>query len=221
MNGQYSKPSRARGNSKCTLYFSNKIHSTENFLGCKVKTVKSNGMKICGLILIILILTIIGVFTWLTYEGRLNYKSYSDTFRVKILEVKSQPNFFMERIRVQCLRDMDAGIWVSDLKKAGIFEAKGPNSENVYREGHPHQAGQSVQVHTDGGFSTCEILFRVTTSSTDTTWHSEDAGGTCDTTLPTSLVVSEVQTNWSGSYERGTDIPLANLGEYKILLSIK
>ena len=192
-----------------------------NFLGCKVKTMKTNGIKICGLMLIILILAIVGVFAWLTHEGHLNYRSSSDTFQIKVLEVKSQPNVFMERIRVQCLRDMDAGIWVSDLKKAGIFEAKGPNGEDVYREGHPHQAGQSVQVHTNGGFSTCEILFRITTSSTDTTWHSEDAGGTCDTTLPIPLVVTEVQTNWPSSYQRGTDIPLANLGEYKILLSIK
>jgi hypothetical protein len=195
--------------------------STGNFLGCKVKIVKANGIKICGLMSIILILAIVGVFAWLTHEGRLNYRSSSDTFQIKILEVKSQPNVFMERIRVQCLKDIDAGIWVSDLKKAGIFEAKGPNGEDIYQEGHPHQAGQSVQVHTDGGFLTCEILFRITTSSTDTTWHSEDAGGTCDTTLRIPLVVTKVQTNWPSSYQRGTDIPLANLGEYKILLSIK
>jgi hypothetical protein len=140
---------------------------------------KTNGIKICGSMWIILILAIIGIFVWLTNETHLHYESNSDTFWVDILEVKSHPNYFLERIRVKCLGDMNAGIWVSDLKKAGIFPSKGQTGEAVYREGHPHQAGYSAQINADEKFSACQILFTVNTSSNGTAWHSEVAGGTC------------------------------------------
>jgi len=161
------------------------------------------------------------MFTWVKGMGELNYKSYADKFHVTVLEVKSEPDYFMERVRIRCERDMEASIWVTDLKEAGIFETDGRGGEVFYREGHPHKVGSSVPVHADGKFSTCEILFRVSTTSSNTVWHDEIAGGTLDTTLPTPLAISGVQTNWPGSYERGSDIPLANLGDYKILLSVK
>jgi hypothetical protein len=153
--------------------------------------------------------------------GRLDFTSYTDTFQVKILEVKSQPNYFEERIRVQCQRNMNASISVYDLKETGIFETNAPNGEIIYRESHPQKIGQSAPVSAKGEFSTCEIFFRVNTTATNTIWHGEDAGGTLDTSLPSPMTVNEVKTNWPDSYQRGSMIPLANLGEYKILLSIK
>jgi hypothetical protein len=147
--------------------------------------------------------------------------SYADTFHMTFLQVEDKPHYLMEHIRVRCQNDMKVSIWVTDLKQVGIFEATDTNGAVFYREGHPHKAGSSVPVHADGGFSTCDILFRVTTTSTNTAWHDEVAGGTLDTTLPVPMTVSGVQTNWPGFYERGSDIPLANLGDCKILLSIK
>ena len=128
---------------------------------------------------------------------------------------------------------MKASVWVADLKDAGIFETNGADGEIYYRDGQPDRIRDSVLIHADSGFSTCDILYRIQTTSTNTIWHSqmsasttndfghrENSGGV-DTTLPVPLTVSGVQTNWPGSYERNSEIPLANLGHYKILLSIK
>jgi hypothetical protein len=153
--------------------------------------------------------------------GEIHFKSYTDTFQVTVLELKSGPGYFMERVRVRCERDMNASIWVTDLKAAGIFEANSQDGKIVYREGDPHKIGGSAPVRANGDFSTCDILFKVSTTSTNTIWHSEIADGKMDTTLPTPLVVSGVETNWLGAYERDFAIPLANLGDYKILLSVK
>lgn len=161
------------------------------------------------------------MFAWLSKEGQLSIKLHDDKFSVTVLEVKSEPNYFMEKVRVRCEKDMSAGIWVTDLKKAGFLEIVGANGEKFYQEGQPHKVGQSSPIKAKDGFSTCEILFKVDTASNSTAWHSEIAGGTCDTTLQSPLTVSDIQTNWPGAYHRGSDIPLASLGDYKILLSIK
>ncbi|HVU27567.1 MAG TPA: hypothetical protein VHG71_07495 [Verrucomicrobiae bacterium] len=154
--------------------------------------------------------------------SRLNFTSYTDTFTVKILEIKSEPNHFEEKIGVRCHRDMNqAGISAYDLNNSGIFKTNTLNGEMVYRWGHPEQVGYSIPVHVNGEYSTCEMFFSVTTTSTNTIWHSEIAGGSMDTSLPSPMAVSEIKTNWPNSYQRGTAIPLANLGEYKILLSVK
>jgi len=183
----------------------------------------------------IVVATIMGVsmFAWVKQATEIHYKSYTDTFHVTILEMKHEPNYLVERIRVTCERDMEASVWVADLKEAGMFETTNTDGEVYYREGHPDRIRDSVLAHAAGNFSTCSILFRVSTTSSNTIWHSqmstgttndfgssEDSGGV-DTTLPTPLSVSDVQTNWPGAYERGSEIPLANLGDYKILLSIK
>ena len=147
--------------------------------------------------------------------------SDTDTFHVTFLHVEDKPHYLTEHIRVRCHNDMKACIWVTDLKQAGIFEATDTNGAVFYREGHPHKVGSSVPVQADGGFSTCDIRFTVTTTSTNTAWHDEVAGSKLDTTLPVPLTISGIQTNWPGFYERDSDIPLANLGHYKILLSIK
>lgn len=149
------------------------------------------------------------------------FRSYTDTFHVTVLELKSEPGFFMERVRVRCERDMNASVWVTDLKAAGIFETNSPDGKIVYREGDPHIIGGSVPVRANGDFSTCDILIKVITTSTNTIWHDEVAGGTMDTTLQTPLVVSGVETNWPIGYQRCLALPLANLGDYKILLSVK
>jgi hypothetical protein len=171
----------------------------------------------------IVVATIMGIsmFAWVKQAAELNYTSYADKFQVTVLAMKSGPNYFSERVRIRSERDMRASIWVTDLKEAGIFETNSPNGEILYREGHPHKIGSSVPIHADGKFSTCDILFTVSTTSSNTVWHDEVAGGTLDTTLPTPLTVSGVQTNWPDLYERDLAIPLANLGDCKILLSVK
>jgi hypothetical protein len=153
--------------------------------------------------------------------GEIHFTSDTDKFQVTVLEVQSGPGYFMERVRVRCEHDMNAGIWVTDLKAAGVFETSGPDGKIVYREGHPHMVGDKQTVHANGDFSTCDILFRVSTTPTNTIWHDEVAGGSLDTTFRTPLTVGGVETNWPGAYERDLAIPLANLGDYKILLSVK
>jgi hypothetical protein len=61
----------------------------------------------------------------------------------------------------------------------------------------------------------------VNTTLTNTIWHGEVAGDAHDATLPIPLLVNGVETNWAGAYERDWGIPLANLGDSKILLSLK
>src|SRR5205085_2900244 len=148
------------------------------------------------------------MFSWVKQASEIHIKSYTDTFHVTVLEVKSGPGYFMERVHVRCERDMNASIWVTDLKAAGIFETNSPDGKIIYREGHPHKIGSSTPVRATGDFSTCDILFRVSTTSTNTIWHDEVAGGTLDTTLSTPLSVSGVETNWPDSYERELAIPL-------------
>lgn len=162
-----------------------------------------------------------------------SFKSYTDEFHLTVLETKSAPSSFEERVRVRCEKDMEVGIEVVDLKETGVHEVHGKNGEIFYRVGNPYKAGESGPVHADGKSSTCEILFKVSTTPSNTTWHSvisttttnafshgEDANGV-DTTLPISMVISQVQTNWQDSYQRGSWIPLATLGDYKIMLTIK
>jgi hypothetical protein len=183
----------------------------------------------------IVIAAIMGVsmFSWVKQASEIHFTSYTDTFHLTILELKSEPDYFMERVQVRCERGMKASVWVADLKDAGIFQTNGADEEIYYRDGRPDRIRDAVLIHADSGFSTCDILYRIQTTSTNTIWHShmsatttndfghiEDSGGV-DTTLSVPLTVSGVQTNWPDSYERGSEIPLANLGHYTILLSIK
>jgi hypothetical protein len=82
-----------------------------------------------------------------------------------------------------------------------------------------------MPVRADGEYSTGEVFFRVTTSSTNVSWHDEFHGksdtSTADTTLPEPLTITAVETNWPDAYQRGTALPLASLGRYKILLLVK
>ena len=156
---------------------------------------------------------------------RINVRSYLDRFNITVLEVKSEPNYFEERVRIHCEGDMTAGLWVTDMKQIGFFETNGPNGQIYYYEGNPHRAGGSATVNADGKFSTGEFLFRVTTTSKDTTWYDEWDGkqgsGSASTSLSSPLHITNIETNWPGSYNRGSEIPLANLGDYKVLISAK
>lgn len=175
----------------------------------------------------------VSIFSRVKEATEIHFKSNTDTFRVTILELKSEPDYFMERVQVRCERDMEVSIWAADLDEAGIFKTNGPAGEVYYREGHPTIVKDSGSAEANGDFSTCDIQLKITTTSSNTTWHSEISTGTTnafgssrnsggvDTTLPTPLRVSGIQTNWPSPYERGSDIPLANLGDYKILLSVK
>ena len=183
--------------------------------------------------LVVAIILGVSTFSWVKDTTTIHFKSYTDTFQVTVLELKSEPDYFTERVRIRCERDMEASIWVADLQEAGIFKTNGPAGEIIYREGHPAKIKDSISVRADGDFSTCDILFTVSTTSSNTAWHSRISTGTTnvfgsnnnsggvDTTLPTPLTVSGIQTNWPSSYGRGSDIPLANLGDYKILLLVK
>lgn len=159
--------------------------------------------------------------------GEIHFISYTDRFNVTVLELKSEPDYFEEKVRIKCERDMTAGLWVTDMKKIGLFETKGTNGQTYYQDGDPHIVGTGPNVvHANGEFSTCEILFQVSTTSTNTSWHDEwhDARGSSSSSsviLSTPVQVTNIQTNWPGSYNRGSEIPLADLGNYKILLSVK
>lgn len=193
-------------------------------------------LVLCALVLLMMV--IVGTMGYLMF-GRVremtafHYRSHTDTFHVTVLEMKAGPGSFMERLRVRCEEDMDAGIWVTDMKQTGLFETSGATGETFYREGQPHKAGQSALFRAADGFSTCDILFTVSATPSNTVWHSrisagstnafghgEDASGV-DTTLPVPMAVNQVQTNWPGSYPRGSALPVASLGDYKILLLIK
>lgn len=171
-----------------------------------------------------------GMWTWMTQGVKINFRSTTDQFRVTVLESKSLPNYFMERVRVRCQNGMKTGLWVTDVRQAGLFEATNANGETYYRIGNPHRAGLSGKVPAQGKYSMCEFLFRVTTTASNTVWYCkgvrETPGGTCSgsdsSTLPASLTVNGVRTNWPGTYNRGSEIPLANLGKkYKVLLSVQ
>jgi len=205
-----------------------------------------------NVILVWLVVLLVGIFTFVIFPiivaaimgvslfsavwqtGEIHVQSNTGKFHVTVLELKSEPDYFMERVRIKCERDMEVNFWVTDLKEAGFLEVTDTNGLIFYREGHPHQAGFSVPVRADGKYSTCDILFQVNTTSTNTVWHSrvstastntlwqgETSSSGLNTTFPLPLTVSQIQTNWPGAYERGSAIPLADLGDYKILISAK
>jgi len=167
-----------------------------------------------------------GFFGWLFYfawihGGPVKVRLADDAFRVKILSLKSEPNVFSEQIKLTCRGDMNAGIYLTDIKKAGIFPAQGTNAELFYRLGHPKMVGESAAIQAQGDFSTCEIQLRITTTATNTLWHSGVAGGSTDTTISTPLKVTAVQTNWPGSYTLDSALPLCDLGDCKVLISVQ
>ncbi len=76
-------------------------------------------------------------------------------------------------------------------------------------------------------------VLEVNTTLTNTVWHSRISIGTTndfshtknsdgvDSTLRVPMTISEVQTNWPNSFQRGAWIPLAALGDYKIMVTVK
>lgn len=177
-------------------------------------------LAVIGAILIPAI-TGLSMLGWLVRESRLSLRLSSDRFRIAVLEAKPESNGFVERVRVQCEGDMEIGVWVTDLKDVGFAEITGSRGDVYYQERHPRKAGGSERVRADGKYSACEVLFRVRTTADNTAWHSEVAGASLDTKLSAPLTVSSVRMSWPDSYGRGSEIPLANLGEYKVLLSVR
>ena len=199
----------------------------------KVSFVKTLVIIFCvgifGIIFLSLILMITGTYVGGTMMGSMmnniinpvDLKPSSGSYQVKIIEVNAQSNTFSERLSVRCFGDMKACIRVVDLKQTGIYEASGPSGEIIYYEGDPNEIGESASIHSSGGYSTVEIFFHVTTTKTNVIWHSSMAGETYETTIPDTLFVGNIQTNWPGPYQRSAQIPLANLGNLKILLTVK
>lgn len=175
----------------------------------------------------------ISMFSGVKGATDFRFKSITDKFQITVLEMKAEPNYFMERVHVRCERDMEANLRVADISQAGLFETHSPDGKTYYREGQPDKIRDSVLARASGKFSSCDLVFKVITTPTNTVWHSRASTGTTnvfghsensggvDTTLAVPLTVSGIETNWPGSYERGSCIPLADLGTYKILLSIK
>ena len=185
---------------------------------------------------LILTITILVIWTssWLIEEFGIRTYSYTGPFHLKVLEVHSEPNYFMEHVQVSCdrlmdgsVRDMTARVWVADLKETGIFEIHGRGGEVYYRDGNPDiDGGASMLVHARDGSSACDIVVKIWTNSTNTICYTSiaatgEGGVSGSNTLPVPLAVSGVQTNWPDSYERGSEIPLANLGDYKIFVTVK
>ena len=191
---------------------------------------------VIGVVLVpIVVISIMGgsMFSRVKEAVEFHFKSNTDKFQVTVVEMKVEPNYFMERVHVRCERDMEASLSVADIGAVGFIEMHSPEGKTYYRERHPDKIRDSARARADGGFSSCDIEFKVSTTPTSTKWHSRMSTSTTsffghsensdgvDTTLPVSLTISAVETNWPGSYERGSSIPLANLGVYRILLSIK
>lgn len=188
------------------------------------------------LFVLISTITILVVWTvsWLIEEFGVRAYSYAGPFHLTVLEMHSEPDYFMERVRVSCdrlmdgsVRDMMARVWVADLKEAGIFETHGPGGEVYYRDGNPDiDGGCFMLVHAHDGSSACDIVVKIKTTSTNTICYTSiagafDGGVSGPSILPVPLLVTGVQTNWPDSYERGSEIPLANLGDYKIFVTVK
>ncbi len=174
-----------------------------------------------GMVILVLLVPALLVFGWLWHESQIQITSTTDQFHITVLSVDARPGQFAERLRVECPGDMIARLQVTDLKEAGIFPVPGASGEGFYRHGHPEVLGDTVPISAHGSTATCDIFFRVTTTATNTLWHNEMAGATLDTCCPTPLRVTQVRTNWPGTYASDAALPLAHLGDYVILLSVR
>jgi len=159
-------------------------------------------------------------------DAQLNLIGEDDTFQLTVLEVKSGPNHFSERIHIQCKKSMEAALWVTDLKRAGFSLETNASGEVFYHNANPRVVGGTAKVQANGEFSTCDWSFSVSTNLNLTIWHDEGVAGggesfTSDTSFSPASTIAEIQTNWPGDYHRGSEIPLADLGPYKILVSVK
>ena len=174
---------------------------------------------VAGIIILLLVLGLL-IFAWFWREGQVHLTSTTDQFHVTVLSLDSRPGQFAERLRVECPGDMNAGLNVTDLKEVGIFPVQGAQGEGYFRQGNPDIMGATVPIHANGSSSTCEVFFRVTTT-TNTLWHNEIGDDSVDTSYPKPLTVTQVRTNWPGIYSRDSALPLAKLGDYVILLSVR
>jgi len=174
-----------------------------------------------GMVILVLLVPALLVSAWFWHEGQIHITTTTDQFHVTVLSVDSRPGQFAERLRVECPGDMTAKLQVTDLKEAGIFPIQGAPGEGFYRLGNPEVLGGSVPVTAHGSHAACEIFFRATTTATNTLWHDEMGGAISDTSLPTPLTITQVRTNWPGTYASDAALPLAHLGDYVILLSVR
>jgi hypothetical protein len=146
-------------------------------------------------------------------------------FHVQVLEVTSKPEKFTERIRIQCAGDMKVEIGAYDMKKFGIFRAEGTNGEQFYREGKPQEVMDLEPVRAQGDSSSCVVALKLQFGPDGVHWHNEinvnGSSSTMDTTFPSKMEISGIQTNWPGAYEKGSALPLASLGDDKILLFVR
>jgi hypothetical protein len=60
-------------------------------------------------------------FRWLKEAFVIDFHSYTGPFYLTVLEMHSEPNYFMERVRVKYEKDMTASLWVANLGNYKIF----------------------------------------------------------------------------------------------------
>ena len=178
-------------------------------------------MQAAGMVILVLLVPALLVSAWFWHESQIHITSITDQFHVTVRSVDSRPGQFAERLRVECPGDMTTRLQVIDLKEAGIFPVQGTPGEGFYRLGQPDVLGTSVPISAHGSNATCEIFYRATTTATNTLWHVDMGGETLDTCCPTPLTVTQVRTNWPGTYASDAALPMAHLGDYVILLSVR
>ena len=157
--------------------------------------------------------------------------STSSDFHVTVLKVQSSTNHFSERIRVDANGPLEVGVYTADVKSPA-FREDTTNSNIVYRIRDPMRIGQAWPLGGTDTNRSCEIYILIKTTPSGTVWHSKIRGmqrsivfghemlhESLNTSLPEPMTVSGIETNWPDKYPVGCDIPLGNLGDYKILLT--
>lgn len=174
-----------------------------------------------GIVVILALFAALHLLLIYVFNQRINLKTDADSIRVRVLEVKSGPNLLSERLHITCTGDMTVGLWLVDLKRAGIFPTNDSAGKTYYFEGYPQRSGFSYDIKAKEGYSDCAMAFTIGTTSSNTSWNCQIDRSTHKTTFGESLPMSAFNTNWSGVYSRGSYLPLADLGEYKLMLLVK
>ena len=160
-------------------------------------------------------------------------KSASDEFQVSVKEIKSGTNSLSEHIIVTCTNNVEVGIEVVDLAKVGVSEVSSSKGDKYFRIGHPFRVGTSGVVHVKEKTATCDISYNVIAGPDKASWSehfqivqtgrfsSEKDGGRGTSTIRGELAISNVRTNWPANFPRGSWVPLADLGPYKIMVTLE
>ncbi len=160
-------------------------------------------------------------------------KSVSDEFQVSVIEIKLGTNSLSEHIKVTCTNNVEVGIEVVDLAKVGVSEVSSSKGDKYFRIGHPFRVGTSGVVHVKEKSATCDMSYSVIAGPDKASWSdqfqivqtgrfsSEKDGSKGTSTISGELTISNVRTNWPADFPRGSWVPLADLGPYKIVVTLQ